>query len=161
MRIFVAFICLFCLSCSHTYYIARHAEKEDAGPNMTSDVPLTRAGRERAEQLKEILKRKKIRNVYSTSYIRTRATAQRTADYFNLPVIQYGPRLDSNFIVSLKSLRSNALIVGHSNTVDDIVNALCDEKKISTDLSDSEYNRLFIVTHKGRRIYFEEIAIFP
>lgn len=161
MKIFVAILSLLFVSCSHTIYVARHAEKEDAGPNMSSDVPLTRAGRERAEQLKEILKKKKIRSVYSTNYIRTKSTAQRTADYFNVPVIMYGPRLDSAFLVTLRSLQSNALIVGHSNTVDDIVNVLCQEKKVNGDLPDSEYNRLFIVTFKGKKAYFEEATIYP
>jgi phosphohistidine phosphatase SixA len=165
MRSIIPFFCLVCLSCTHTYYVVRHAEKEDGGPNMasnmTSDVRLTRAGRERAEQLKEILKTAKIRNVYSTNYLRTRETAQRTADYFAVPVIPYGPRPDSVFVRSLKSLRSNVLIVGHSNTVDDIVNALCGETKVPTDLSDTEYNRLFVVRMRGRKAFFEERKIFP
>jgi 2,3-bisphosphoglycerate-dependent phosphoglycerate mutase len=161
MRFFVVLVSLLCLSCGHTYYVARHAEKEDAGPNMSGDVPLTRAGRERAEQLKEILKKEHIRNVFSTDYIRTKSTAQRTADYFNLPVILYGPRMDSAFMTSLRALRSNALIVGHSNTVDDIVNALCGEKKVSGDLPDSEYNKLYEIRVKGRKVYFKERPIFP
>ncbi|MEO5562073.1 MAG: phosphoglycerate mutase family protein [Chitinophagaceae bacterium] len=159
MKFLLAIVTLVCVSCSHTYYVVRHAEKEAAAPNMSSDVPLSREGKERTEKIKEILKTKKIRSVYSTNTIRTKSTAQRTADYFSLPVIMYGPRLDSTFTVQLRAMKSNVLIVGHSNTVDDIVNALCKEKKLN-DLDDSEYNKLFIVTYRGKKIFFMETEIF-
>jgi len=35
-------------SCSHSYYIVRHAEKATQEANMSSDVPLTEKGRQRA-----------------------------------------------------------------------------------------------------------------
>ena len=154
MKLFIAIICVFCVSCSHSYYIVRHAEKETAGSNMSSDVQLTAAGKQWAQELKEILKKKKIKAVYSTNTIRTKSTAQPTADHFGLSVQVYGPRPDSAFFAILRSKKMNTLIVGHSNTVDDIVNGLCGEKKVAGDLDDSEYNKLFIVRFKGRKIYF-------
>ena len=45
--------------------------------------------------------------------------------------------------------------MGHSNTVDDIVNKLCGEIKIPKDLPDTEYDNLYIVTKKGNRMKFE------
>ena len=102
---------------------------------MSSDVPLTEKGKQRAEALKEILKDKKIAYVFSTNTIRTKSTAQPTADYFHLTTEIYGPRPDSAFISLLKSKKKNTLIVGHSNTVDDIVNMLCGEKKVAGDLA--------------------------
>jgi hypothetical protein len=39
-------------SCTHTYYIVRHAEKASQEANMSSDVPLTDQGKQRAEALK-------------------------------------------------------------------------------------------------------------
>jgi hypothetical protein len=50
--------------------------------------------------------------------------------------------------------------VGHSNTVDDIVNALTGENKLK-DLEDSEYNRLFVVRMRGKKVFFEERKIYP
>jgi hypothetical protein len=47
----------------------------------------------------------------------------------------------------IKGLHANALIVGHSNTVDDIVNGLTGAGL--TDLTDTQYGDLFIVTRKG------------
>lgn len=146
-------------SCSHTYYIVRHAEKATQEANMSADVPLTDKGKQRAEALKEVLKDKKIRYVFSTNTIRTKSTAQPTADYFHLPVTEYGPRPDSAFINLLRSKKKNTLVVGHSNTVDDIVNMLCHAKKVAGDLPDSEYNKLFVVKVKGRKVWFRELAI--
>ena len=81
---------------------------------MSSDVPLTEKGKQRAEALKEVLKDKKIAYVFSTNTIRTKSTAQPTADYFHLTTEMYGPRRDSAFINLLRSKKKNTLIVGHS-----------------------------------------------
>ena len=160
MRRFIvipAFILFIFSSCSHTYYVVRHAEKATQEANMSSDVPLTDRGKQRAEALKEVLKHKKIGQVYSTNTIRTKSTAQPTADYFHLPIEMYGPRPDSAFIVLLKSKKKNILIVGHSNTVDDIVNMLTGHKDVPGDLPDTEYDNLFIVKKKGGRYSYSAV----
>ncbi|MGZ8558691.1 MAG: SixA phosphatase family protein [Chitinophagaceae bacterium] len=145
-------------ACSHTsYYIVRHAEKASANGNdamMGKDPPLTEAGKLRAEALKEMVKTKKIGYVFSTNTIRTRSTAEPVRAYFNLVTETYSPMPDSSFISRIKSLKKNTLIVGHSNTVDDIVNKLCGSIKITADLGDTEYNNLYIVTRKGRKMNF-------
>jgi phosphohistidine phosphatase SixA len=155
-RIFIiaAFILIVFSSCSHTYYIARHAEKAEPDATKNTDVPLTEKGKQRAEALKEILKNKKIAYVFSTNTIRAKSTAQPTADYFHLTIEAYGPKPDPGFINKLKSITKNVLIIGHSNTIDDIVNMLCNEKKVPADLNDSEYDNLFIVKYRGKRIFF-------
>jgi 2,3-bisphosphoglycerate-dependent phosphoglycerate mutase len=148
-------------SCNyHSYYIVRHAEKEAAGPNMSSDVPLTVEGKERAQKLLGLMAGKKLEAVYSTNTIRTKSTVQPTADHFQLPVTVYGPRPDSAFISALKKQRENVLVVGHSNTVDDLVNGLIGENKLG-DLADSEYNRMFIIRTNGKKTSFTEKKIYP
>lgn len=143
-------------SCSHTYFIVRHAEKATAAANMSSDVPLTDEGKQRAESLKDILTKSKIGYVYSTNTIRTKSTAQPTADYFHLSVETYGPRPDSTFISLVKTKKKNVLIVGHSNTVDDIVNKLCGETKVPGDLPETEYDNLFVIKKKGNKMTFTQ-----
>ncbi|HMU45845.1 MAG TPA: phosphoglycerate mutase family protein [Chitinophagaceae bacterium] len=147
-------VCFTLLSCSNYYYIVRHAEKAAQGQNMSSDVPLTEAGEQRAAALKEVLENKHIKSIYSTNTIRTKSTAQPTADFFGLSINKYGPRPDSSFINLLKSKKENVLIVGHSNTVDDIVNMLCGEAKIPNDLADHQYDNLFVVKRKGQKFTF-------
>lgn len=138
---------LFLTSCSHKYYVVRHAEKEVAGAAMSSDVQLSDAGRMRAEALKDLLQNKNIKNIYSTRFVRTKETAEPLRAAGNGELIFYGPAPTGLFFDSLKQLKTNTLIVGHSNTVDDIVNGLTGEKSVASDLDESEYNNLFIVTY--------------
>lgn len=155
--LFIAF--LFLTSCkATTYYIVRHAEKETSttmsGTNLSGDVPLSAAGKQRAEALKVLLQKENIRHIFSTNYIRTKSTAQPLADAIHVPVEIYNPR-DSTFPTKLRSLNGNILIVGHSNTVDDLVNALSGKQEIAGDLPESDYGDLFIVKKKGKKISFE------
>lgn len=159
MRFFLLFIFISLLSaaCTRTYYIVRHAEKASAEGNtmMSNDPPLTEAGKERAEALKDIMRTKKIGYVFSTNTQRTKLTAEPTRAYFNLETASYSPLPDTAFINRLKSLKKNTLIVGHSNTVDDIVNKLCGSIKIPADLEEIQYDNLFVVKKKGGKMHFE------
>ncbi|MEI9945256.1 MAG: histidine phosphatase family protein [Chitinophagaceae bacterium] len=159
MKLVLIAMLMVCTSCSHTYYVVRHAERADVAGN--NDPQISDKGKERAIAVKEIVAKKKIAYIYSTNTNRTKSTAQPTADYFKLPVTTYGPRPDSAFIASVKALKKNVLIVGHSNTVDDVVNMLYGEKKVPADLSESEYNKLYIIKIKGKKMQFEEKAIYP
>ncbi len=142
-------------SCSHTYYVVRHAEKAAQGSNMTSDVPLSDAGQQRALALMESLKDKKIDSIFSTNTIRTRSTAQPTADHFKTSIATYGPMPNAEFIARMKAIKKNVLIVGHSNTVDDIVNGLTGQKSVAGDLTDSQYDNLYVIRIKGKKAKFE------
>jgi broad specificity phosphatase PhoE len=150
---------IFFLSCkTTTYYIVRHAEKESSttmsANTMTSDVPLSEAGKQRAAALKTALQEENIKYIFSTNYVRTKSTAQPLADAINVPIEIYDPK-DPGFANKIKSLDGNALVVGHSNTVDDLVNELAGRKEIKDDLPDSEYGDLFIVKKKGNKLRFE------
>ena len=144
------------------YYVVRHAEKEtaSAGTMMSTpnDPPLSAAGRVRAIELRQALTGKGIRYIFSTNTIRTISTAQPFNELRGATSIEIYNTRDSLdfFIQKLKEIKKgNSLIVGHSNTVDDIVNKLCGETKIPGDLPDSEYDNLYIVTKKGRHFKFE------
>ena len=143
-------------ACSHTYYIVRHAEKEQAsGSNnmMSNDPALSEAGKVRAIVLKEQLQNKHIRYIYSTNTLRTKSTAQPLSEAISVPVEAYSST--DSLVEQLKKIKKgNVLVVGHSNTVDDIVNKLSGETKIQADLQDAQYDNLFIVKYKGKRITF-------
>lgn len=146
---------LFLLSCqTTTYYIVRHAEKETAN-TMTTDVPLSEAGKQRAAALKNLLQKENIRHIFSTNFIRTQSTVQPLARAINVPIEIYDPK-DSQFVSKLKSLDGNILIVGHSNTIDNLVNDLSGKKEINGDLPDSEYGGLFVIKKKGNQTTFEK-----
>lgn len=158
-RFLIISAAIFLCSCkTTTFFVVRHAEKQTN--TMASDVPLSDAGRQRAEALKNELKDEKIGTVYSTNYIRTRSTAQPLADAVGVTIQIYDPG-DSTFIHRIvntgnKDKEGNMLIVGHSNTVDDIVNALMKDAVIPGDLPDSQYGDIFIVKKKGKKFSFEK-----
>lgn len=150
----IAVAAIFFFSCkTTTYYVVRHAERDNTV--ATADVPLSEAGKQHAEALKEQLKGKRIGTIYSTNYARTRATAQPLADALGVTVQIYDPR-DSTFISRIvntgnKDEEGNILIVGHSNTVDDIVNNLVGLRIVTGDLPDTQYGDLYIVRQRGKK----------
>ncbi len=149
-------ISLLLTACSRTYYVVRHAEKAAPGPDMNKDVPLTPAGEQRALALRDSLRDKKIGYIFSTNTVRTKSTAAPLATELGLPTTLYDAKPDTNFIRMLMKLKKNALVVGHSNTVDDIVNGLCLKNKIITDLKDNEYDKLYVIrlTNQWWRKYY-------
>jgi broad specificity phosphatase PhoE len=146
--IFLFFVISALASCTTSkYYVVRHAEKEPATA-MASDVLLTDAGKQRANVLKDKLKDEHISHIYSTNYARTKATANPLSVLTGVKIETYDAA-DASFINQLKSLpKGNVLIVGHSNTVDDIVNGLTGKNELK-DLSDAAYGDLFIIRKKG------------
>jgi len=145
-------------SFGQTYFVVRHAEKQPTQSNesmMNKNPPLSEAGKQRAEALKDLLQSEKIGYVFSTNTVRTLSTAEPVENYFNLQTKIYEAEPDDAFITQLLSLHENTLIVGHSNTVDDIVNKLCGSVKIPGNLPDSAYDDLFVITKNGKTITFE------
>jgi phosphohistidine phosphatase SixA len=135
-------ICFALQSCSYTIYISRHAEKEisdNADPNLTSQ------GIERAEKLSAYLKDKKVKLIFSTNTIRTKKTAEPTAQLINTGISIYDPKKTELLCFEVKELRKNTLIIGHSNTIKEIVNTLNGKTFLEKDLEDNEYNKIFII----------------
>lgn len=165
-RIILMLISFIFFSCANTttWYIVRHAEKE-AGTTMatttvkTSDVPLSEQGAKRAEELKNQLQNKKIKYIYSTNTIRSTSTAEPLSKAIEVPIQIYSS-VDPGFLQLLKNAKGNILIVGHSNTVDDLVNGLMD-KKILEDLADDEYGDLFVLRRKNSEVHFEAKRFDP
>jgi broad specificity phosphatase PhoE len=148
-------------SCSTTYYIVRHAEKEvpSTSPTMSTsgDVQLSAEGKARAVELLETLKDKNIRHAFSTNTIRTTSTARPLCDLRGIEIQFYNHR-DTlpQFVDRLyKIKKGNVLIVGHSNTVDDVVNKLYGSVKIPADLLETQYDNLYVVKKKGTKFSFE------
>ncbi|HEY1021535.1 MAG TPA: histidine phosphatase family protein, partial [Flavisolibacter sp.] len=143
-----------------TYYVARHAEKEGEGAMaMSADPPLTAEGQKQALDLRNLLTNKNIKSVYSTNYGRTIATAEPTRLLYGVTLKTYDPRKNDQLVQELKNISDgNVLVVGHSNTVDDIVNGLMGISEL-TDLPDTEYGSLFIVKKRGNKFSFEKVKV--
>jgi broad specificity phosphatase PhoE len=129
-------------SCTTRYYLVRHAEKL----NGTSDSPLSQTGHARAAVLRDTLAGKNISQIFASTYTRTQQTAQPTATANNLELTIYRPDTTAGLIERLKSVGSrNVLVVGHSNTIPEVVHGLCGE---TVTIADDDYDNLFIVTIK-------------
>jgi len=163
MKFIVLVLSVFLFSCGNTFYIVRHAEKAAGIDPQTmmslTDPPLTIEGQERALKLKEMLSGKNIRHIYSTNTLRTISTAKPLKELFlNVPLKIYSSKADSMelFIQQLKAIKKgNVLVVGHSNTVDDLANKLCGTSVIPGDLKDNEYDNLFIIKRNGNKFSFK------
>jgi 2,3-bisphosphoglycerate-dependent phosphoglycerate mutase len=158
MRYLLLLILVSAASCGNTYFIVRHAEKAVAGTGMGSDVPLSPEGEQRAIELRQLLKDKKVQYIFSTNFKRTISTAQPLNELRgNTRIEIYNPSKDSAdaFIQRLRSIKKgNVLVVGHSNTIDDIANKLCGKTVVPGDLKDVDYDNLFVVKKKGNRYVF-------
>ena len=163
MKYLIPVLSIVLFSCGNTYYIVRHAEKAtgiDPSTMMTStDPPLSFEGQERALKLKEMLSGKNIKHIFSTNTTRTISTAKPLKELFlDMPIQIYSSKPDSMdaFIQKLKTIRKgNVLVVGHSNTVDDIANKLSGKTVVPGDLKDNEYDNLFVVKRKGKGFVFK------
>jgi broad specificity phosphatase PhoE len=155
---------LFLASCSsQRYYIVRHAEKEvltkDSAMFSAANPPLSNAGQVRAFVLRDELKKKHIGTIYSTNYHRTMNTARPLSQAIGVPIYPYSASKDSlePFITRLNAIhRKSVLIVGHSNTIDDLVNRLTGERSIPGDLNESIYDNMYILTRKKDKYLFAQ-----
>jgi phosphohistidine phosphatase SixA len=84
-----------------------------------------------------------IRYVFTTEYLRTRQTAAPTAQAQRLEVVAVSSKDPEAVITQARQAKGNVLIVGHSNTIPDLLKRL--GVKDTTTIADTEYDSLFIV----------------
>ena len=128
-----------------TVVVVRHAEKAAEPAN---DPPLTAAGQARAEALVDAVRGMPVRAVVSTNFARTRSTAAPLAERLALtPELVDARSPDHARQVAAGVLARHrgetVVVVGHSNTVPDIVAALGAPKPAP--ICDAEYDNLFVV----------------
>ena len=132
-----------------TIILLRHAEKDTAvagSTMMKADPPLSKDGELRAASLPEVLRSYKPDMIYSTNYIRTKATVTPLAQKFNKEILLYDPRNLPALEEQLRQMKGKTIIVaGHSNTTPALVNLLIKENKYPN-LDETVYTKLWIVT---------------
>lgn len=127
-------------------YLVRHAEK---AAEPAADPPLTAAGESRARALADLLRDAGIGAVYSTQFARTRLTAAPTAARFGLEVtvLSAGGNVAAHARAVADAIRARpggaVLVVGHSNTIPTIVEAL--GAPAPGAIRDDEYDSIFVV----------------
>lgn len=132
-----------------TIVVLRHAEKQI---NSISDSPLSPQGELRAERLAQMfgdsVEFGRIERIYVTDTRRTQQTAATLAQRLDVkPEIAKPNETPSE--IARRALSENrggiALVVGHSNTVPDIVRTLADEEHVPL-FSDEEFDTIYIVS---------------
>jgi broad specificity phosphatase PhoE len=120
-------------------FIVRHAEKASMVGN---DPDLSLQGQKRADALAHILKDSQITSVF-VEFKRTQETAAPTARAAHAsPTVV--PANDIGALVGkLRALNGNALVVGHGNTIPDLLKALGIVTSVS--IPDDDYTEIFAV----------------
>jgi len=127
-------------ACTTTYYLVRHAERL----NDNNDSPLSPVGHARANILRDTLANKSIDQIFASTIQRTQQTGQPLATALGMALTVYRPDTTAGLVARLKNIRNKSvLVVGHSNTVPDLVQGLCGE---TVSIPDDDFDNLYIVT---------------
>jgi broad specificity phosphatase PhoE len=97
-------------------------------PKGATDPDLTSEGHAAAQALAKWLSRNPPRAIFVSDTKRARQTAAPAATRFRVTPIVYDPRDTAALLASVQAQRGTVLIVGHSNTVPDIVAGLGGER---------------------------------
>ena len=122
-------------------FLVRHAEKADA----SKDPPLSPAGEARARQLATLLRDAGITAIYVTEYQRNRATAEPLAKALKLELRVMSSKNSAALVERLRTehARDRVLVVGHTNTLPEILTAFGATEKLT--LADPDYDNLFVL----------------
>ncbi len=145
MKTLVLFLLLFVsvsiASAQPVVVIVRHAEK---AANGGSNPDLSSAGRARADALARILKDSGITAIFTTEFKRTRETAAPTATLAHVAPTVVAAKDTAGLVAKLHQLNGNALVVGHGDTIPNLIKALGINSPIN--IPDEDYSELLIVT---------------
>jgi broad specificity phosphatase PhoE len=129
-----------------TVFLTRHAERAGGAGAMADDDPLSPAGRERADLLARMLSDAGIQKIFVSEYKRTQETAAPLARKLNL-----APEVTKNPADAVRALKTGVvLVVGHSNTLPEIIKALGGPAVPKID--DAEFDNLYILTISGKDV---------
>jgi phosphohistidine phosphatase SixA len=131
---------------SASVFVVRHAEKADLSD---PDTRLSPAGEVRAQALAAVLKGKSVHAVFATEFKRTQQTAGPTAEAAGVEVTVITNADRATLIARARSVPvgSAMLIVGHSNTVPEIVRELSGEAVDG--INENEFDNLYEVVFEA------------
>lgn len=137
-----------------TVYLVRHAERAD---EPRQDPPLTEKGTARSQDLARLLANANVKTIITSQYLRTKQTAEPLAKLANVAVTPISlslnssnPRMiseQSTAEVTNKILQragESVLVVGHSNSIPDVIRMLGGDSSPSID--EKKHDDLFVVT---------------
>src|SRR6266513_5071089 len=135
------FVAVTIASAEPVVVIVRHAEK---AASTGKDPDLSPAGRARAEALARILKDSGITAIFTSEFKRTQETAAPTATSIGVTATVVPAKDTAALVAKLHQLNGNALVVGHGDTIPNMVKALGINSPVN--IPDEDYSELLIVT---------------
>ena len=129
-------------------FVVRHAERADAGgppPVKGADPNLSAAGRVRARSLATLLKDAGITAIFATEFKRTQQTAAPLATALGLTVVTIPSADTAGLVAKVKAAPGNVLVVGHTNTVPEVIKGLGVSDGPAS-VAETEFDNLFIVS---------------
>ena len=126
---------------AQTVIVVRHGEKLDSTP----DTVLSPIGEARAARLADMLAVSKLSAIYTTQFQRTVLQAAPTAKRLNVTPVTFAAKDMDALIAKLRAHAKDdvALVVGHSNTVPEILKRLGHIATIS--VAEGDFDNLYIV----------------
>ena len=121
-------------------FIVRHAEKASTSDK---DPDLSLQGQKHADSLAHILQDSQITSVVVTEFKRTQETAAPTAKAAHVSPTMIPASDVGALIEKLRALNGNALVVGHGNTIPDLLKALGIATPVS--IPEDDYSEIFVV----------------
>lgn len=130
-----------------TVILVRHAEKATTAGD---DPQLSQEGAARAELLAKMFEHSGLTAIYSSQYVRTRKTAEPIAQKLGLQLKIVPAESTKKLVDTILARHSGGtlLVVGHSNTLPEIIAALGAGK--IAEIPDDDYDNLYIVTLAGK-----------
>lgn len=137
------------LEAQRAVLVVRHVERAREGPE--ADIPLSKTGAEHAARLAELLKSAGVTAVYATDTTRARQTGEPLAQMLKLVIKTYDTRDEKgNMTAAPFAARLRAddkdgvvLVVGHSNTVPDVLAAFGNKEPVK--IGPDDYGDLFLL----------------
>ena len=121
-------------------FIVRHAEKASTGGK---DPDLSVEGQKRADRLAHILKDSQIASVFVTEFKRTQETAVPTARAAHVTPTVVQANETGALVEKLRAVTGNSLVIGHGNTIPDLLKALGITTPVS--IPENDYTEIFAV----------------
>jgi len=110
---------------------------------MGEDPQLSPAGQQRAERLAAMLAAADIRHIFTTEFRRTRQTAAPLAARLKLTAVMSAAKDPDPLVAQLHKMAGNVLVVGHSNTLPDLLKKLGVTTQIT--IADDQFDDLFVL----------------
>ena len=126
-------------------FVMRHLQKAEG-----ADPPLSARGVANARAVADLLAKSGIKAIFATPTRRAMETAQPLAARLGLTVRPYDPSKPEALVAAAGKVDGAVLVVGHSNTVPDLVARFGGKQAIA--LGEQDYGTVFVVTHDDGKV---------